>query len=161
MESYDNSGGINLVCESRGWNPEPEVLWLDREGDTLPAEETQTHRDTEGFSVKRRITVHDYSNSNKFYCRFLQNRHMMEAEVIINRNVFNAWKWAVGVSVSACITAVGLIVTAAVFYKKVLPKPTFEKEAPVSALTLISSLVTASVYLLLTIILPVKCYRAP
>ncbi|KAF5891220.1 Fc receptor-like protein 5, partial [Clarias magur] len=33
--------------------------------------------------------------------------------------------------------------------------------APVSALTLISSLVTVSVYLLLTIILPVKCYRAP
>ncbi|MCJ8731361.1 hypothetical protein PDJAM_G00198680, partial [Pangasius djambal] len=53
MESYDNSGGINLVCESRGWNPEPEVLWLDREGATLPAEDTQTHRDTEGFSVKR------------------------------------------------------------------------------------------------------------
>ncbi|KAK3515937.1 hypothetical protein QTP86_020430 [Hemibagrus guttatus] len=43
MESYDNSGGINLVCESRGWKPEPEVLWLDREGATLPAEDTQRH----------------------------------------------------------------------------------------------------------------------
>ncbi|KAM9500188.1 uncharacterized protein Hap1MRO34_012089 [Clarias gariepinus] len=128
MESYDNSGGINLVCESRGWNPEPDVWWLDREGDILPAEETQTHRETEGFSVKRRITVHDYSSSNKFYCRFLQNRHMMEAEVIINSKVFNAvWKWAVGISVPACITAVGLLITAAVFYKKVLPKSDFEK----------------------------------
>ncbi|KAM9500191.1 butyrophilin subfamily 1 member A1-like [Clarias gariepinus] len=126
MESYDNSGGINLVCESRGWNPEPLVLWLDREGVRLPAEETQIHRETEGFSVKRRITVHDYSDSNKFYCRFLQERHMMEAEVIIN--IFYAWKWAVGMSVPACITAVGLIITAAVFYKKVLPKPAFEKE---------------------------------
>ncbi|MCI4377159.1 hypothetical protein PGIGA_G00200580, partial [Pangasianodon gigas] len=47
MESYANSGGINLVCESRGWKPEPEVLWMDREGATLPAEATQTHRDTE------------------------------------------------------------------------------------------------------------------
>ncbi|KAF5889061.1 butyrophilin subfamily 1 member A1-like isoform X1, partial [Clarias magur] len=128
MESYDNSGGINLVCESRGWNPEPGVLWLDREGDTLPAEETQTHRDTEGFSVKRRITVQDYSDSNRFYCRFRQEHHMMETEIIINRNVYNVWKWAVGISVSACITAVGLIVTAAVFYKKVLPKSAFEKE---------------------------------
>ncbi|MCI4377097.1 hypothetical protein PGIGA_G00199760, partial [Pangasianodon gigas] len=56
MESYDNSGGVNLVCESRGWKPEPEVLWLNREGATLPAEDTQIHRDTEGFSVKRHIT---------------------------------------------------------------------------------------------------------
>ncbi|KAI5609349.1 protein arginine N-methyltransferase 3 isoform X1 [Silurus asotus] len=40
MENYDNSGGIHLVCESRGWNPEPDILWLNREGDTLPAEDT-------------------------------------------------------------------------------------------------------------------------
>ncbi|XP_053485435.1 butyrophilin subfamily 1 member A1-like isoform X3 [Ictalurus furcatus] len=85
MESYDHSGGINLVCESRGWNPEPEVLWMNREGDTLPAEDTQMHRDTEGFSVKRPITVYDYSDSNKFYCRLQQKHHMMEAEVIINK----------------------------------------------------------------------------
>ncbi|KAI5104496.1 butyrophilin-like protein 3 [Silurus meridionalis] len=87
MESYDNSGGINLVCESRGWKPEPEVLWLDREGDTLPAEDTQIHRDAEGFSVKRRITVYDYSNSNRFYCRLMQKHHMMETTVVINKVV--------------------------------------------------------------------------
>ncbi|KAK3566934.1 hypothetical protein QTP86_005599 [Hemibagrus guttatus] len=81
MESYDNSGGIHLVCESRGWNPEPEVLWLDREGATLPAEDTQIHRDTEGFSVKRRITVYE---SNRFYCRLQQKHHMMETNIIIN-----------------------------------------------------------------------------
>ncbi|XP_026792575.3 butyrophilin subfamily 3 member A3 isoform X2 [Pangasianodon hypophthalmus] len=118
MESYDNSGGINLVCESRGWNPEPDVLWLDREGATLPAEDTQTHRDTEGFSVKRHITVYDYSDSNKFYCRILQKHHMMETEVIINSKVFGVWNWLVGISVSACLTAVGLIVTAVICYKK-------------------------------------------
>ncbi|KAI5629049.1 butyrophilin-like protein 3 [Silurus asotus] len=84
MENYDNSGGIHLVCESRGWNPEPEILWLNREGDTLPAEDTQIHRDTEGFSVKRSITVYDYSDSNRFYCRVLQKHHMMETEMIIN-----------------------------------------------------------------------------
>ncbi|XP_053485434.1 butyrophilin subfamily 1 member A1-like isoform X2 [Ictalurus furcatus] len=118
MESYDHSGGINLVCESRGWNPEPEVLWMNREGDTLPAEDTQMHRDTEGFSVKRPITVYDYSDSNKFYCRLQQKHHMMEAEVIINSKVFDAWKWVVGISVSACLIAVGSIVTAVICYKK-------------------------------------------
>ncbi|XP_053089124.1 butyrophilin subfamily 1 member A1-like isoform X3 [Pangasianodon hypophthalmus] len=119
MESYDNSGGINLVCESRGWNPEPEVLWMDREGATLPAEATQIHRDTEGFIVKRHVTVYDYSDSNRFYCRLQQKHHMMEAEVIINSKVFGVWKWVVGISVSACVIAVGLIVTAVICYKKV------------------------------------------
>ncbi|XP_053353358.1 butyrophilin subfamily 1 member A1-like isoform X2 [Clarias gariepinus] len=118
MESYDNSGGVNLVCESRGWRPEPEVLWLNRDGDPLPAEETQIDRDTEGFSVKRRITVHDYSDSNRFYCRLQQKHHMMEAEIIINSKVFEAWKWDVGISVSACLIAVGAIITAVICYKK-------------------------------------------
>ncbi|XP_060759432.1 butyrophilin subfamily 2 member A2-like isoform X2 [Neoarius graeffei] len=118
MESYDHSGGINLVCESRGWKPEPEVVWLDREGAALPAEDTQTHRDTETFSVKRHITVYDYSDSNRYYCRLLQEHHMMETEVIINRKVFDAWRWVVGVSVSACLIAVGSIVTAVICYKK-------------------------------------------
>ncbi|MCJ8731352.1 hypothetical protein PDJAM_G00198670, partial [Pangasius djambal] len=122
METYDNSGGINLVCESRGWNPEPEALWLDREGATLPAEDTQTHRDTEGFSVKRRITVYDYSDSNRFYCRLLQKHHMMEAEIIINSKVFDTWKVAVGISVSTCLFTVGWIVIAVIWYKKVLQR---------------------------------------
>ncbi|KAI5607948.1 butyrophilin-like protein 3, partial [Silurus asotus] len=118
MENYDNSGGIYLVCESRGWNPEPEILWLNREGDTLPAEDTQIHRDTEGFSVKRSITVYDYSDSNRFYCRVQQIHHMMETEIIINNKVFNVWKWIISVSVSSCLIAVGSIITAVICYKK-------------------------------------------
>ncbi|KAM9500608.1 butyrophilin subfamily 1 member A1-like [Clarias gariepinus] len=122
MERYDNTGGIDLVCESRGWNPEPEVLWLNREGTTLPAENTQIHKDTEGFTVKRRITVYDYSDSNRFYCRLQQKHHMMEAEVIINSKVFNAWKWDVGISVSTCLLAVGVIATSVICYRKALQK---------------------------------------
>ncbi|KAM9500637.1 butyrophilin subfamily 1 member A1-like [Clarias gariepinus] len=128
MESYDNSGGINLVCESRGWNPSPDVQWLDREGAPLTAEETQIHRETEGFSVKRRITVYDYSDSNRFYCRFQQTHHMIEAEVIINGKVFDAWKWIVVISFSACLFTVGWIVTAVIFRKKVLQRRMMEHE---------------------------------
>ncbi|KAI5629046.1 butyrophilin-like protein 3, partial [Silurus asotus] len=118
MENYDNSGGIHLVCESKGWNPDPKILWLNREGDTLPAEDTQIHRDTEGFSVKSSITVHDYSDSNRFYCRVLQIHHMMETEIIINNKVFDVWKWIVGTSISSCLIAVGSIITVVIFYKK-------------------------------------------
>ncbi|XP_060730848.1 butyrophilin subfamily 1 member A1-like [Tachysurus vachellii] len=118
MESYDNSGGINLVCESRGWKPEPDVLWLDREGVTLTAEDTQIHRDTEGFSVKTSITVYDYSDSNRFYCRLQQKHHMMETEIIISSEVFGVWKWAVSISAVACLFLVGLILTVCFGYKK-------------------------------------------
>ncbi|XP_046707414.1 butyrophilin subfamily 1 member A1-like isoform X2 [Silurus meridionalis] len=128
MENYDNSGGIHLVCESRGWNPEPEILWLDEEGDTLPAEDTQIHRDTEGFSVKRSITVYDYSDSNRFYCRLRQIHHMMETEMIINNKVFDVWKWIVSVSVSSCLIAVGSIITAVICYKKGLEKQKIKAE---------------------------------
>uniref|UniRef100_A0A3B4CUE6 Ig-like domain-containing protein n=1 Tax=Pygocentrus nattereri TaxID=42514 RepID=A0A3B4CUE6_PYGNA len=83
IEGYDNLGGINLVCESRGWNPKPEVWWLDREGVTLTAEDTETHRDTEGFQVKHSITVYD-SGSNRFYCRLQQKHHMTERDIIIS-----------------------------------------------------------------------------
>ncbi|XP_053353439.1 butyrophilin subfamily 1 member A1-like [Clarias gariepinus] len=129
MESYDNLGGVNLVCESRGWNPEPDVLWLNSEGDPLPAEETQIDRDTEGFSVKRRITVHDYSDSNKFYCRLQQKHHMMETEVIINSKVFEAWKWDVGISLSACLITLGAIITAVICYSKASELQKVEKYA--------------------------------
>ena len=70
------------MWKSKVWNPEPEVEWLDSEGATLNAEATQTHRDSEGFSVKRRVIVYN-SDSNRFYCRVKQRHHMKEKEVVI------------------------------------------------------------------------------
>ncbi|KAF5883480.1 butyrophilin subfamily 1 member A1-like, partial [Clarias magur] len=43
---------------------------------------------------------------------------MMEAEVIIKSKFFEARKWDVGISVSACLIAVGVIVIAVICYKK-------------------------------------------
>ncbi|XP_047437661.1 butyrophilin subfamily 3 member A2-like [Mugil cephalus] len=37
-------GGVVLQCESRGWYPEPEVLWLDAEGNLLSAGPPETVR---------------------------------------------------------------------------------------------------------------------
>ncbi|XP_030632618.1 butyrophilin-like protein 2 [Chanos chanos] len=83
MEGYDHSGRLSLLCETKGWNPEPEVLWLDNEGDSLPAENTETVRDTEGFCVKQRVIVQD-SNTNRFFCRVIMREHMKEAEIFIS-----------------------------------------------------------------------------
>uniref|UniRef100_A0A671TL08 Ig-like domain-containing protein n=1 Tax=Sparus aurata TaxID=8175 RepID=A0A671TL08_SPAAU len=39
-----NSGHVVLQCESTGWYPEPEVFWLDGEGNLLSAGPTETVR---------------------------------------------------------------------------------------------------------------------
>ncbi|XP_017555162.1 butyrophilin subfamily 1 member A1-like [Pygocentrus nattereri] len=94
VEELEVSGGIGLVCESKGWNPEPEVEWLDSEGATLNAEVTQTHRDSGGFSVKHRVTVYN-SHSNRFYCRVKQRHYMKGTEVIISDKNFRRWQTSV------------------------------------------------------------------
>ncbi|KAG9274457.1 butyrophilin subfamily 1 member A1-like isoform X1, partial [Astyanax mexicanus] len=68
----------------------------DQEGVSLTAEDTETHRDTEGFRVKSRITVY---NSDRIHCRLLQRHHLREAEIIITS------KFLVVVIVFGLITA--------------------------------------------------------
>ncbi|XP_030635134.1 butyrophilin subfamily 3 member A3-like [Chanos chanos] len=86
VEGYSNDGGFSLLCEIKGWNPEPEVVWLDNDGNLLPAEDTETLKDTERFHVKKRVTVQD-SNTNRFYCRAILTDHMRETEIVISKHV--------------------------------------------------------------------------
>uniref|UniRef100_A0A8C6TZB6 Ig-like domain-containing protein n=1 Tax=Neogobius melanostomus TaxID=47308 RepID=A0A8C6TZB6_9GOBI len=58
----DHSGSPELRCESRGWFPEPELVWLDSEGTVL------TRARTETFSVSSRLSV-EQSPGNSFTCR--------------------------------------------------------------------------------------------
>ncbi|XP_049338754.1 uncharacterized protein LOC103043250 [Astyanax mexicanus] len=126
MESYDNSGGISLVCESRGWNPEPEVLWLNREGVNLTAEDTETHRDTEGFRVRSRITVY---NSDRIHCRLQQRHHLREAEIIITSEALHFWKSAIiTISVLVVVIVFGLITAAVMYHKKDVQWKILKKE---------------------------------
>ncbi|XP_049338045.1 butyrophilin subfamily 1 member A1-like isoform X2 [Astyanax mexicanus] len=126
MEGYDNSGGISLVCESRGWNPEPEVLWLNREGASLTAEDTETHRDTEGFTVRSRITVY---KSDRIHCRLLQKHHLREAEIFITSEVFHFWKSAIiTIPVLGLVIVFGLITAAVMCLKKCVQWKILKKE---------------------------------
>ncbi|XP_026182066.1 butyrophilin subfamily 2 member A2-like [Mastacembelus armatus] len=42
--SRNSRGAVELDCESKGWYAEPEVLWLDSEGNLLSAGPTETLR---------------------------------------------------------------------------------------------------------------------
>ncbi|XP_067380155.1 butyrophilin-like protein 2 isoform X2 [Channa argus] len=67
------SSGVLLQCESEGWYPEPEVLWLDSEGNVLSAGPTETVRGPDDlYTVSSRVTV-DKRHGNRFTCRVQQN----------------------------------------------------------------------------------------
>uniref|UniRef100_A0A8C9S906 Ig-like domain-containing protein n=1 Tax=Scleropages formosus TaxID=113540 RepID=A0A8C9S906_SCLFO len=70
-EGY-KKGGISLVCESKGWYPQPQVLWMDSGGHRLPAGHTETHTDSMGlFTVRQRVIVQE-RETNSFTCRIIQ-----------------------------------------------------------------------------------------
>ncbi|XP_053199615.1 uncharacterized protein LOC128384063 [Scomber japonicus] len=66
-------GGAVLQCESKGWYPEPEVFWLDGEGNLLSAGPTETVKGPDGlYTVSSRVTV-EKRLSNSITCRVQQN----------------------------------------------------------------------------------------
>ncbi|XP_049424615.1 butyrophilin subfamily 2 member A2-like isoform X1 [Epinephelus fuscoguttatus] len=69
---------VALQCESAGWYPEPEVLWLDGEGKLLSAGPTETVRGPDDlYTVSSRVTV-EKRHSNSFTCR-VQQRNINQA----------------------------------------------------------------------------------
>ncbi|XP_030635137.1 butyrophilin subfamily 1 member A1-like [Chanos chanos] len=110
MEGYSINGGLSLMCESNNWRPEPEVVWLDSDGNVLPAEDTETLRDTERFHVKKRVTVQD-SNTNRFYCRVILRDHLIETEIVISSAVFHTWRaHVIWISVLFSVITMGLVI---------------------------------------------------
>ncbi|XP_032381466.1 butyrophilin subfamily 1 member A1 [Etheostoma spectabile] len=67
-----SSSGVALQCESGGWYPEPEVSWLDAEGNLLSAGPTETVRGPDDlYTVSSTVTV-EKRPSNRFTCRVQQ-----------------------------------------------------------------------------------------
>ncbi|XP_027138510.1 butyrophilin subfamily 1 member A1-like isoform X1 [Larimichthys crocea] len=66
----NQSREVVLQCEAKGWYPEPEVFWLDAEGNLLSAGPTETVRGPDDlYTVSRRLTV---EKSDSFTCRVQQ-----------------------------------------------------------------------------------------
>ncbi|XP_027143429.1 putative selection and upkeep of intraepithelial T-cells protein 1 homolog isoform X1 [Larimichthys crocea] len=66
----NQSREVVLQCEAKGWYPEPEVFWLDSEGNLLSAGPTETVRGPDDlYTVSRRLTVR---KSHHFICRVQQ-----------------------------------------------------------------------------------------
>ncbi|XP_067381136.1 butyrophilin subfamily 3 member A2-like [Channa argus] len=69
----ESTSEVVLQCESKGWYPQPEVLWLDGEGNVLSAGPTETVRGPDDlYTVSSRVTV-DKRHGHRFTCRVQQN----------------------------------------------------------------------------------------
>ncbi|KAL7375491.1 hypothetical protein ABVT39_018377 [Epinephelus coioides] len=87
---YLNSSAVVLQCESAGWYPEPEVLWLDGEGNLLSAGPTETVRGPDDlYTVSSRVTV-EKRHSNSFTCRVQQRNinQTRETEIQVSADCF-------------------------------------------------------------------------
>ncbi|XP_038588153.1 retinitis pigmentosa 1-like 1 protein isoform X2 [Micropterus salmoides] len=72
IQKSKNSSSVVLQCESAGWYPEPEVFWLDGEGNLLSAGPTETVRGPDDlYTLSSRVTV-EKRHSNSFTCRVQQ-----------------------------------------------------------------------------------------
>ncbi|XP_068569243.1 butyrophilin subfamily 1 member A1-like [Cebidichthys violaceus] len=88
---YTSSRKVVLQCESRGWYPEPEVLWLDGEGNLLSAGPTETVRGPDHlYTVSSRVTV-EKRHSNSFTCRVQQRTINQTRETHITVPVLPQW----------------------------------------------------------------------
>ncbi|XP_018534956.1 butyrophilin subfamily 2 member A1 isoform X4 [Lates calcarifer] len=82
--SSSTLGAVVLECESKGWYPEPEVLWLDGEGNLLSAGPTETVRGPDDlYTVSSRVTV-EKTDDNIFTCRVQQNKTNQTTETEIH-----------------------------------------------------------------------------
>ncbi|XP_026109250.1 butyrophilin-like protein 3 [Carassius auratus] len=93
VDGFDDIGGLRLQCESEGWNPEPDLEWLNSEGVSLSSETTETSRNTDGFRVKHSITVHN--SVGKVHCRVKLRHHILETLIITSNKRFNPWRTSI------------------------------------------------------------------
>ncbi|XP_030580658.1 butyrophilin subfamily 2 member A1-like [Archocentrus centrarchus] len=73
-----------LQCEPAGWYPEPELLWLDGEGNLLSAGPTETLRGPDDlYTVSSRVTV-EKRHSNNITCRVQQKNINQSRDMYIH-----------------------------------------------------------------------------
>ncbi|XP_067865042.1 butyrophilin subfamily 3 member A2-like [Heterodontus francisci] len=111
IEGY-HQNGIQLVCESNGWFPQPQVLWTGGEGQNLTTQsKINYHRDSKGLvNVQSNVAV-TRDSTNRFKCLIRNNllKKEQEATIQIAGDFFPAISgWLVFLSVILSLVIVAL-----------------------------------------------------
>ncbi|KAG7235995.1 hypothetical protein INR49_001670, partial [Caranx melampygus] len=113
-----DKGSVVLKCESKGWYPEPELLWLDAEGEQLSAGPTQTVRGPDDlYTVSSRVTV-EKRHSNNFTCRVQQKtiHQTRDTQIHVADDFSKVQSSSAPVITALAVTLAVLIVLLVVFY---------------------------------------------
>ncbi|XP_065421173.1 butyrophilin subfamily 1 member A1-like [Chrysemys picta bellii] len=95
-------GGIQVVCRSAGWYPEPEVLWKDLSGRHLPSlSETKSRGNNGLFGTETALIVTEHSNQNLSCCirNAVLNQEKESAVYIADQFLPRVNSWMVALSV--------------------------------------------------------------
>ncbi|KAL2102887.1 hypothetical protein ACEWY4_002055 [Coilia grayii] len=76
VDACDNAT-CRLVCEVSGWNPAPDVDWLDGQQRVVSAEKPVVHWEPDGYRVVRHLLVDELSNST-YTCRVTDKDYLEE-----------------------------------------------------------------------------------
>uniref|UniRef100_A0A0F8C7U2 Butyrophilin subfamily 3 member A3 n=1 Tax=Larimichthys crocea TaxID=215358 RepID=A0A0F8C7U2_LARCR len=107
------SDGVLLECKSKGKYLEPEVFWLDAEGNLLSAGPTQTVRGPDDlYTVSSKVTV---EKSNSFTCRVQQKNinQTREAHIHVPAELFvvqSSSAVRITISLFVCFMFIGAVV---------------------------------------------------
>ncbi|XP_059495605.1 butyrophilin subfamily 1 member A1-like [Stegostoma tigrinum] len=111
-----HKNGIQLVCKSSGWFPQPEIEWISEDGPVLSQAEPSYDVDSNGLVNVQSIIVIAKQSTNRFKCRIL-HQHLgitREAPIRISDNIFpGVPDWLAPLLATLCCVIAGI---AAVLY---------------------------------------------
>uniref|UniRef100_UPI0037E8C23D butyrophilin subfamily 3 member A2-like n=1 Tax=Semicossyphus pulcher TaxID=241346 RepID=UPI0037E8C23D len=111
------NGNVVLQCKSEGWYPEPEVLWLDGEGNLLSAGPTETVTGPDDlYTVSSNVTV---ENNNNFTCRVQQKEinQLRETCFHVSDDFLKEPSYHVWVMVGVPVATLAIIIIALITYR--------------------------------------------
>ncbi|XP_042257687.1 butyrophilin-like protein 9 [Thunnus maccoyii] len=77
------SGEVTLQCEANCWQPEPEITFLDDQGNNISAEDPKRDQNTSGcYTVRRRVTLQ--TATNRVTCRVHQPNISQTRDTVIS-----------------------------------------------------------------------------
>ncbi|XP_074664678.1 butyrophilin subfamily 3 member A2-like isoform X3 [Strix aluco] len=122
LEAYED-GGIQVLCRSAGWYPQPQVLWKDAGGQHLPSVSQRHSSDERGLFAVEDATVVSGSVSRNFSCVVRNSRLNQEQESSLHISApffHNAHPWMVALAVLLVLLVALMGLSAFLWRRKVV-----------------------------------------